>query len=295
MKKLFYFIFAVVAALTFSLGGCYSQSSAQNNTFALSTEKPWKNYHEKLTYKYEQTTPEGELLESGIYTVEITVSGDKTEIRSALTVNDTDGESRNVISSFVSMDSVSLYPEYSEKTVTDKAEKNGYKIVMDYKNGTSSFVSDSDKDNKKTINLPQLGQDTFDNEQFYWIIRCANNLTETDNNGTFNMVNGVDSYILGSLKTYTMRYTVGASTNVTCPELASEYGINPDGRIPCKTVTGEISSNRTGSKTTLYYAVNAFENGGEKILVKFERPKYNISSLKVESTSVFTLTGYSAL
>ncbi len=296
MKKFLCFMFVLIATLTFPLGGCYSQSSTQSSTFTLSSEKPWKNYREKLTYKYEQTMPDGEILESGIYVVEISTSGDTTEIKSTLKIKGTtDNENYEAMNSFVSMDSVSLYPSYSQKTICNQTGKNEYEIIMNYSERTSSFLSGSDANDKQTLGVPQLGQDTFDNEQFYWIIRCANNLTETDNSGTFYMINGVDSFLNDSLKTYTMRYTVGDSTNIACPELASRFGVNPDGRIPCKTVSGEISSNRTGSKTTLYYAINAFENGGEKVLIKFERPKYSLSTLKVESNSVFTLIDYAAV
>lgn len=295
MKRFRYTLFSIMIALAFALCGC---GSTADTSFGLSVEKPWNNNginYEKMVYVYEKINSDGETVATGKYTVEITssVSGE-TEIKTSLTVVDLNTGISDSVTSKVVMNSVSLYPKYSEKTVVDKHNDNGYTLVMDYANKTSTMTFSKEETSRDVIVLPEPGQEVYDNEQLFYVVRAADNLGTSGNSGIFTIINGVDTYVYGEVKSYDMIYSVGDPEVVKCVGMGGKYGVNQDENIPARKVTVKINAARTGSGTSLYFAADEFTGGGKNVPVRITRAQFSTSSLSVEYNHVYTLSDYSA-
>lgn len=282
----------ICALILLSLALCGCGGSA-NASFNLSTVKPWNNY-ERMVYDYEKIAADGTVKASGTYTVTISTENGVTTIESSMTVTHTESKISDTIASVVRMDAKSMYPKYSEKKITDNVNGNGYTLVMNYAEKISSMKFDREESPRETFALPEPGQEVYDNEQLYQIVRAADNLNEKDNSGTFSLINGVDTYIYGAVKTYEMLYTVGDSETVKTTGLEGRYGINQDGNIPCRKVTIKLNTDRSGSSTSVYYSADGFSGGGKYVPVRISRSQFSTTSLSVEFDHIYTLKDYSA-
>ncbi len=273
------------------LSGCGQTS---DNQFNLIVSKPWGDsvIEERMEYAYTMTRSDGTAAASGIYTVTVSVSDGKTRFKSSLDISYSDGGSASM-QSLVIMDSSSLYPEYSEKTLENRTEGGeGYSLIMDYENLTSSMKFSSKDAPEEQIALSEPGLEVYDNEQLYQIVRAADNLTAKDNSGTFTIINGVDSYLYGEETRYSMLYVVGDALSVKAEGMANKYGVNADGNIPCRSVSIKINSDRSGPGTVIDYAAEKFEGGGRNVPVRITRSQYSTSSFDIEFTHTYVLKDY---
>lgn len=294
MKTFRYTLLSIIITLAFALSGC---GSTADTSFGLNVEKPWNNNginYEKTVYLYEKIDSDDKTVATGKYVVEISSANGETEIKTSLTVTDLDTGISDSVTSKVVMNSVSLYPKYSEKTVVDKHNDNGYTLVMDYENKTSSMTFSKEENPRDTIVLSEPGLEVYDNEQLFHVVRAADNLDAADNSGVFTIINGVDTYVYGEVKSYDMIYSVGDSEIIKCVGMGGKYGVNQDENIPARKVTVKINASRTGSGTTLYFAADEFTGGGKNVPVRITRAQFSTSSLSVEYNHVYTLSDYSA-
>lgn len=296
MRKIFQSALCAVIALCFCLTGCTGQTT--DTEFDLKRDKPWGTNYEKCTYRYLKTTNEGETVAQGVYTVEISTKDGETTISTALNVYSTDGSS-DVMTSTVTMEANSLYPRLSQKKYVARdndgnvKEGFGYDISINYTEGKATGSFDNTTLGEREITFAQVDVRTYDNEQLYWIVRAARNATAENNSGNFAILSGVDSLVAGSGKIYQMMYTVMTDSSVVCAEMGGKQGVGSDGRIACHTVALKINDDRSGSTTTLHFAIgDETEPGKNRVLIHFSRPQYDMEKFTVAFNHSYTLTDY---
>ena len=294
MKKTLVIAMLCLLSAVMTFAACGQTAS---NEFNLINQKPWSYAarEERMVYDYTMTDRDGNLTASGIYTVTISTTGSETTFNSSLTISYTDGQGTVSMQSRVVMDATSLYPKYSSKTMTDSLNNTGYELIMNYEELTSSMTFRGEDGPRQSITLYEPGQEVYDNEQLYQIVRAADNLGEQDSTGTFSIINGVDTYLNGEVTSYLMIYSVGESTTVHAEGMENKYGVNADGNIPCRPVTIKINSDRSGSGTVVDYAISQFEGGCARVPVRISRSQYSTSSFDVAYRHTYTLSDYSAI
>ena len=307
MKK-FISIMLALTVLLLPLSGC---TNTTDNVFTMSSVKPWNNdgiNTEICVYDYEKTDASGNAVAYGTLTVTIRTSGETTTIDSRFEISN-EGAVDSVYSS-ITCDSSTLRPKRLEKTVRNNVSENdgytdkGYTMILDYESGKGSFdFSDPDADEKDDLTLPSdMSDNTFDSDQYYYIVRSANNLTAENNSGMFNLYSGTDSFIVEKNITFPMKYIVGKEQVVDCKKLAGKFGISESGKVLCRTVNAQINATQSGSTTTLLLASAAFGNdtsegrtpSGRNVIISISRPQYSVRESKLEYTHKYTLAEYRA-
>ncbi len=307
MKKIIAIIAALLCFALLPISTACSPTDASKTQFKLSTESPWKTDtgYEKITYSYQKvnkTSGKAEVV--GIMTVQFESSQDICTLTTDLTATVVATQKTDRIHSKVIMKGSGLVPQYSYKKVeiakpddlTDYVDYS-YEYEMDYANKTSWGKIGGEE--KSPIEIPgNIGTDVFDNEQFYWLIRSATNVTNEGNTGTFGLISPADSYFQGSYCKFTMQYENKENTTLTIESMKNKFGVfGEDGLIPCHRVSAQINGGGKGPGTELYYSASPFTvNGaeqGDKVLVRISRPEYNVNTFEYLYDHVYTITDYS--